>query len=84
MMEADVNDVFDIVRVDRAIVDVCSYFDEHGLTLYERWHVCNSIEKAALGIMGDAIASLLADVPDQPEEGQDAKGQQERVLKGDA
>ena len=41
-----------------AIEHVCMYFDKQGLTLVERWHVCESIELAALGIMGDKLREV--------------------------
>lgn len=41
-----------------AIEHICGYFDEQGLTLVERWHVCESIELAALGIMGDKLREI--------------------------
>ena len=44
---------FDRRKVNDAIAFICNYFDEGGFTLYERWHVCNSIEKAAHVIMAE-------------------------------
>jgi hypothetical protein len=47
--------VFDKRRVDEAIEHVCDYFHERGLTLYETWHVCTSVEKATLAVMGEHV-----------------------------
>ena len=47
-----------------AIEHVCMYFDKQGLTLVERWHVCESIELAALGIMGDKLRDVCRGIMD--------------------
>lgn len=55
----------EILRPDvasAAIEHVCDYFDEHGLTIVERWHVCESIELAALGIMGGKLRDLCEEI----------------------
>lgn len=47
------SDVFRREIANDAFSHICDYFDEKGLTLYERWHVCACIEKSALAIMSD-------------------------------
>lgn len=47
-----------------AIEHVCGYFDEQGLTLVERWHVCESIELAALGMIGGKLREVCEDLKD--------------------
>lgn len=61
----DNTDTSDVLRHDvtsAAIEHICDYFDEHGLNIIERWHVCESVELAALGIMGAKLRDLCEDI----------------------
>ena len=51
-------------KVDSAISHICDYFDEQGLTLIERWFACESIELAALGIMGEGLREICEGIKD--------------------
>ena len=50
--------VYDHAREHAAIEAVCGLFDEMGLTLFERWHVCHCIDMAATQVMGEGLKEL--------------------------
>ena len=60
----NVGDLLRRDKADEAIAHICDYFDEQGLTLVERWHVCESIELAALNIMGGKLREVCEGLKD--------------------
>lgn len=45
-----------------AIRDVCDYFDDKELSMFERWWACLCIERAAEGIMADGLEEVADDL----------------------
>lgn len=46
------NEIFDMERSQKAISDVCELFKDSGLSIFECWHVCETIMLSALQLMG--------------------------------
>lgn len=63
-MDGELGNPLDPEKIDRAISGVCELFDEQGLTLLERWFVSESIELAALNIMGGKLRELCEAIKD--------------------
>ena len=50
--------VFDKQKNDDAISAICDYFDDKGLNLFERWHVCWALECSLKAMMGEHLREL--------------------------
>ena len=50
---------------DLAVKQVCHLFDTMGLSLWERWHVCENIEMACLSMMGEHAREAVTKVRDK-------------------
>jgi hypothetical protein len=52
--------VCDVELCKKAIHEVCDAFDDLGLNMYERWHVCDCIASSAAALMTENMRSILA------------------------
>lgn len=71
------SEIYDKDRSDKAISDVCAYFRDNGLSIFECWHVCETIMLSALQLMGERARSECDEM-----RGMDIERLREKVVEG--